>query len=83
LCRQIIEEDTKEQVHGKKNHRPKEIIDPAAILKPAELKAVLDEYVIGQEPQRSRSAWRFIITINAFFRAWIRRTSSFKRATSC
>ena len=49
LCRQIIEEDSKEQVHGKKNHRPKEIIDPAAILKPAELKAVLDEYVIGQE----------------------------------
>ncbi len=52
LCRSIIEEDDPAKARVKKrdgrSRKPSDIIDPAAILKPMELKAVLDQYVIGQ-----------------------------------
>lgn len=51
LCMKIINEDgdslTKSK--SKRKGRNKSVIDPATLLKPAELKAVLDQYVIGQD----------------------------------
>lgn len=51
LCMNIIYEDDDplSKVKGKKNIKNKNIIDPSTLLKPAELKAVLDKYVIGQD----------------------------------
>lgn len=52
LCMNIIyegEDDPLTQSKIKKTQKNKPIIDPATILKPAELKAVLDKYVIGQD----------------------------------
>lgn len=53
LCNSILydEEDMDplEKTKRKKNEKNKPVIDPASLLKPAELKAVLDKYVIGQD----------------------------------
>lgn len=52
LCMNIIyegEDDPLTQSKIKKTQKNKPIIDPATLLKPAELKAVLDKYVIGQD----------------------------------
>lgn len=52
LCMNIIyegEDDPLTQSKIKKTQKNKPVIDPATLLKPAELKAVLDKYVIGQD----------------------------------
>lgn len=52
LCMNIIyegEDDPLTRSKIKKTQKNKPVIDPATILKPAELKAVLDKYVIGQD----------------------------------
>ncbi len=53
LCNSILydedELDPIEKTHRKKHEKNKTLIDPKALLKPAELKAVLDNYVIGQD----------------------------------
>ena len=52
LCMNIIydgEDDPLAKTKRKKNEKNKPVIDPATLLKPAELKAVLDKYVIGQD----------------------------------
>lgn len=52
LCMNIIyegEDDPLAKTKRKKIEKNKPVIDPATLLKPAELKAVLDKYVIGQD----------------------------------
>lgn len=52
LCMNIIyegEDDPLTRSKIKKTQKNKPVIDPATLLKPAELKAVLDKYVIGQD----------------------------------
>ena len=52
LCMNIIydgEDDTLAKTKRKRNEKNKPVIDPSTLLKPAELKAVLDKYVIGQD----------------------------------
>ena len=52
LCMNIIydeEDDPLLKTKRKKNEKDKALIDPSTLLKPAELKAVLDKYVIGQD----------------------------------
>ncbi len=52
LCMNIIyegEDDPLAKTKRKRNEKNKPVIDPATLLKPAELKAVLDKYVIGQD----------------------------------
>ncbi len=52
LCMNIIydgEDDSLAKTKRKKDEKNKPVIDPATLLKPAELKAVLDKYVIGQD----------------------------------
>lgn len=52
LCMNIIyegEDDSLAKTKRKKIEKNKPVIDPATLLKPAELKAVLDKYVIGQD----------------------------------
>lgn len=52
LCMNIIyegEDDPLAKTKRKKIEKNKPVIDPATLLKPAELKAVLDNYVIGQD----------------------------------
>lgn len=53
LCMDILYEgeegDPLEKTKRKKQGKEKALIDPATLLKPAELKAVLDQYVIGQD----------------------------------
>lgn len=52
LCMDIIydgEDDPLAKSKHKKNEKNKPIIDPVTLLKPAELKDVLDKYVIGQD----------------------------------
>ncbi len=51
LCMNIIYEDDDplSKSKSKKSNKSKNIIDPSTLLKPAELKAVLDKYVIGQD----------------------------------
>ena len=52
LCMNIIydgEDDPLAKTKRKKNEKNKPVIDPSTLLKPAELKAVLDKYVIGQD----------------------------------
>lgn len=52
LCMNIIyegEDDPLAKTKRKKIEKNKSVIDPATLLKPAELKAVLDKYVIGQD----------------------------------
>ena len=57
LCNSILydEEDLDpiEKTKRKKNEKNKSVIDPATLLKPAELKAVLDKYVIGQDEAKT------------------------------
>ena len=52
LCMNIIydgEDDPLAKTKRKRNEKNKPVIDPSTLLKPAELKAVLDKYVIGQD----------------------------------
>lgn len=52
LCMNIIyegEDDPLAKTKRKKIEKNKPVIDPTTLLKPAELKAVLDKYVIGQD----------------------------------
>lgn len=52
LCMNIIyegEDDPLTRSKIKKTQKNKPVIDPATLLKPVELKAVLDKYVIGQD----------------------------------
>ncbi|MCI7137897.1 MAG: ATP-dependent Clp protease ATP-binding subunit ClpX [Oscillospiraceae bacterium] len=52
LCINIIydgEDDPLAKTKRKRNEKNKPVIDPSTLLKPAELKAVLDKYVIGQD----------------------------------
>ena len=52
LCMNIIydgEDDPLAKTKRKRNEKNKPVIDPSMLLKPAELKAVLDKYVIGQD----------------------------------
>ncbi len=52
LCMNIIyeeEDDPLLKTKRKKNEKNKALIDPSTLLKPTELKAVLDKYVIGQD----------------------------------
>ena len=52
LCMNIIydgEDDPLAKTKRKRNKKNKPVIDPSTLLKPAELKAVLDKYVIGQD----------------------------------
>ena len=52
LCMNIIyegEDDPLAKTKRKKIEKNKPVINPATLLKPAELKAVLDKYVIGQD----------------------------------
>ena len=52
LCMNIIydeEDDPLLKTKRKKNEKDKALIDPSTLLKPAELKAVLDKYVRGQD----------------------------------
>ena len=43
------EDDPLAKTKRKRNEKNKPVIDPSTLLKPAELKAVLDKYVIGQD----------------------------------
>lgn len=52
LCMNIIydgEDDPLAKTKRKRNEKNNPVIDPSTLLKPAELKAVLDKYVIGQD----------------------------------
>ena len=52
LCMNIIydgEDDPLAKTKRKRNEKNKPVIDPSTLLKPAELKAVLDKYVLGQD----------------------------------
>lgn len=52
LCMNIIydgEDDPLAKTKRKRNEKNKPVIDPSTLLKPAELKTVLDKYVIGQD----------------------------------
>lgn len=52
LCMNIIydgEDDPLAKTKRKRSEKNKPVIDPSTLLKPAELKAVLDKYVIGQD----------------------------------
>jgi len=53
LCRSIIEDEdptkAREKRRDNRGRKQADFLDPASILKPMELKAVLDQYVIGQE----------------------------------
>ena len=53
LCMNILyegeDEDPLTKTKHKKRGKERPVIDPATLLKPAELKAVLDQYVIGQD----------------------------------
>ena len=52
LCMNIIydgEDDPLAKTKRKRNEKNKPVIDPSTLLKPAELKAVLDKYIIGQD----------------------------------
>ncbi len=51
LCMNIIYEDDDplSKTKNKKSNKSKSVIDPSTLLKPQELKAVLDKYVIGQD----------------------------------
>ncbi len=57
LCNSILydedELDPLEKTKRKKQEKNKPVIDPASLLKPAELKAVLDKYVIGQDEAKT------------------------------
>ena len=57
LCNSILydedEMDQLEKTKRKKLEKNKPVIDPASLLKPAELKAVLDKYVIGQDEAKT------------------------------
>lgn len=48
LCYQMLHEDEEPQTKSSKRHHHKDE-DSAPLLKPAEIKSVLDQYVIGQE----------------------------------
>ena len=57
LCNSILYDeddlDPIEKTKRKKQEKNKPVIDPATLLKPAELKAVLDKYVIGQDEAKA------------------------------
>ena len=57
LCNSILydedELDPIEKTKRKKQEKNKPVIDPKTLLKPAELKAVLDKYVIGQDEAKT------------------------------
>ncbi|MBR3935757.1 MAG: ATP-dependent Clp protease ATP-binding subunit ClpX, partial [Oscillospiraceae bacterium] len=58
LCDSILydeddEMDPIEKTRRKKQEKNKPVIDPANLLKPAQLKAVLDKYVIGQDEAKT------------------------------
>ena len=57
LCNSILydedEMDPLEKTKRKNNEKNKPVIYPATLLKPAELKAVLDKYVIGQDEAKT------------------------------
>lgn len=54
ICHSIVEEEPAGRIRARRKEEPKEespkaVIDPESILKPMQLKAVLDQYVIGQD----------------------------------
>ena len=57
LCNSILYDeddlDPIEKTRRKKQEKNKPVIDPKTLLKPAELKAVLDKYVIGQDEAKT------------------------------
>ena len=57
LCISILYDedylDPIEKTRRKKQEKNKPVIDPASLLKPAQLKAVLDKYVIGQDEAKT------------------------------
>lgn len=50
------------------DHATVEEIDGINLLKPKEIKEILDEYVIGQEQAKKYCRWRYIIIINGYCR---------------
>ena len=78
MCANIVEEDLYEDTEmtyriGGKNDLPS----------PAEIKEILDNYVIGQDEAKRTLAVAVIIIINVLIVKRIRTMLSFKRAMCC
>ena len=66
VCTEIIEEEFEEE----ENVQPEGMAEEIHLYKPEELKAFLDEYVIGQK-QKKCCLWQFTIIIRELLLHWI------------
>lgn len=63
ICRAVLED---EEVPAPRPVRNEPQGEELNVPRPKEIKAFLDEYVIGQDAASARFRWRYIITISVF-----------------